>query len=170
MKLSDLITIDTPDNINAETAKLVVDIIISQHAWALLSESPLTQTKKQAFAQYIRALGRLDFTDPEALIIPEPPTITADDFQSPQVDNVQDRALVAAQNIPGWATWSKETAYSWGMTNIGTPLANGRANLPATLTLTTTRAAILQIITILDAIWVMLWALGQMIIAMRNDR
>ena len=78
-------------------------------------------------------------------------------------------ARIAAKNIPNWAMWNETAVYDWGMSNIGTPLAAGRTSLPATLTLTTTRLAILQILTILDAMWLMLWALARMIIAMRDQ-
>jgi len=70
--------------------------------------------------------------------------------------------------IPDWATWTETQALDWGETNIGTPLATGRATLPVTLTLTTARAAILQIITILDAMWTLQKSLGRMVIALRN--
>jgi len=79
-------------------------------------------------------------------------------------------ARPAAKLIANWSTWTEAQANTWGMANIGQPLIDGRANLPATLTLATTRAAIVQIITILDAMWAMQWAMARMIIALRDDR
>jgi hypothetical protein len=81
-----------------------------------------------------------------------------------------DNSRQNAKNIPNWATWDEATAQAWGETNIGTPLAQGRTNLPVTLTLATTRLAILQIITILDAMWTMQWALARMVIALRDKQ
>lgn len=80
------------------------------------------------------------------------------------------KARLNAAAIPNWATWTEAQAQTWGMANIGQPLIDGRANLPASLTLATARAAILQIITILDAMWAMQWAMARMIIALRDDR
>ncbi len=80
----------------------------------------------------------------------------------------QASARADANAIPNWANWTEAEAQSWGMTNIGQPLIDGRANLPASLTLATTRVVILQIITILDAMWAMQWAMARMIIALRN--
>ena len=83
----------------------------------------------------------------------------------------QARTVASSGNaaaIPGWATWTEAQALDWGNTNIATPLTTGRANLPATLTLVTARAAIVAIIDILDKMWVMQWALARLVIAMRD--
>jgi hypothetical protein len=76
------------------------------------------------------------------------------------------RASAAA--IPNWASWTEAEAQTWGSTNIGTPLTTGRANLPATLTLATTRAAIVALLDILDKMWVMMWAMARLLIALRD--
>lgn len=70
--------------------------------------------------------------------------------------------------IPSWATWTEAEALDWGTTNIGTPLANGRNTLPATLTLVTTRAAIVVLLNILDSMWILQTAIIRMMIALRN--
>jgi hypothetical protein len=74
----------------------------------------------------------------------------------------------SAKNIPNWAAWSEAEAQTWGNTNIGTPLANARSSLPATLTLATARAAFVVLLNILDSMWVLLWALTRMVLALRN--
>jgi hypothetical protein len=73
-----------------------------------------------------------------------------------------------AKNIPSWATWDEASALTWGNTNIGTPLTTGRSSLPVTLTLATTRTAIIMLLNILDKMWVMQWALARMVIAIRD--
>jgi hypothetical protein len=80
-------------------------------------------------------------------------------------------ARAAIANIPNWATWDETTALDWGMTNIGTPLANGRDNLPPanTLTFSIVRNIILQIITIMLSMWKMQEAHTKMLIALRNE-
>lgn len=147
-----------------------IDRLVSVWNWAMSNDIPITREKKLEIIAYGRALKRLDLSIPDSIIFPDMPTLTPGDFLPTSIDSVQDGAVTAVKNIPGWATWTKETAYTWGMTNIGTPLAEGRANLPATLTLATARIAIVQILNILDAMWTMQMAYGQMLIAMRNDR
>jgi hypothetical protein len=73
-----------------------------------------------------------------------------------------------AKNIPSWATWSEAEAQTWGNANIGTPLTTGRSSLPETLTLATTRTAIIMLLNILDKMWVMQWSLARMTIALRD--
>ena len=77
-------------------------------------------------------------------------------------------ARAAAKAIPSWATWTEEEALSWATTNIGTPLLEGRNSLPTTLTLTSTRLSILTIITIMDKMFTLQYAIIRMIIALRN--
>jgi hypothetical protein len=80
-------------------------------------------------------------------------------------------ARAAIANIPNWATWDEATALAWGMTNIGTPLADGRANMPvaSAFTFAIVRNIFLQIITILDAMWTLQKAQARMLIALRNE-
>lgn len=70
-------------------------------------------------------------------------------------------------DTPGWATWSEADARAWFDSNIRNPLTQGRASLPTTLTLATTRIAIVALIDILDQMANMLWALARLVIAMR---
>ena len=75
---------------------------------------------------------------------------------------------VNAKAIPSWSTWDVGQANVWVETNIRTPLTNGRANLPATLTLATARAAFVVLFGILDQILILLWSLTRLIIALRD--
>lgn len=77
-------------------------------------------------------------------------------------------AVGAASAIPNWAHWTQEETETWYEANIHQPLVTGRANVPATLTFTSTRAVIMGLITIMDQMAVMLWALARMVIALRN--
>jgi hypothetical protein len=80
----------------------------------------------------------------------------------------QEASKAQAAAIPGWATWDETQAQAWVDTNIGNPLAAGRATLPTTLTLVTVRVVILAILTILDQMLVMLWSMARLVIALRN--
>lgn len=79
-------------------------------------------------------------------------------------------AKVNAAAIPDWAIWTESQAQTWGNTNIGTPLTTARTSLTAmsTLNLTTFKSAMTIVLNILDAMWVMLWALTRMTIALRD--
>jgi hypothetical protein len=79
-------------------------------------------------------------------------------------------AQAAAAAIPNWSSWTAAQANAWGQTNIGTPLTNARTNLEgmATLNLTTFKVAMRALLDILDAMWTLQMAFGQMIIALRN--
>ena len=70
--------------------------------------------------------------------------------------------------IPQWSNWTEAQVLSWVQTNIGTPLASGRANLPQTLTLASIRVAILSLLDILDMMLVMLIAIARLCVALRN--
>lgn len=84
------------------------------------------------------------------------------------VDETQQSAYPEMAAVPGWATWTKTQARTWFDNNIHDPLVDGRAALPPTLTLTTTRIAIVGILDILDQMAVMLWNIARVIIALRN--
>ena len=77
-------------------------------------------------------------------------------------------ARAAAKAIPNWATWTEAEALVWEQTNIGNRITTARNTLPATLTLATTRTAILGLITIFDNIQLLLVALIRLVIALRN--
>ena len=77
-------------------------------------------------------------------------------------------ARINAKAIPNWATWSENEALEWADTNIGTPLSTGRANLPAQLSLATTRMVFLALFDILDQFYIALVAIIRMVIALRN--
>lgn len=75
-------------------------------------------------------------------------------------------------SIAGWANWKRADAEEWKNTNIDTPLKNARTRLSATQTLNITvfKEAITVLLNILDKIMAMLWAIVQMVIALRDDR
>jgi hypothetical protein len=77
-------------------------------------------------------------------------------------------ARAAAKAIPSWATWTETEALAWEQTNIGARITTARTGLPATLTLTTARTAILGLITIFDNIQLLLVALVRLVVALRN--
>ena len=77
-------------------------------------------------------------------------------------------ARTAAKAIPNWAMWTEAEALVWEQTNIGNRITTARNTLPATLTLATTRTAILGLITIFDNIQLLLVALIRLVIALRN--
>jgi hypothetical protein len=81
---------------------------------------------------------------------------------------VSNGAEAAAAAIPSWAHWSEDDAQTWWEDNIHTPLVDGRANLPTTLTLATTRLVFIALLDILDKMAAMLWAMARMMIALRN--
>jgi hypothetical protein len=81
----------------------------------------------------------------------------------------QQAARAHAKAIPSWSSWTEAEILSWIETNIGSPLTTGRANLPATLTLATTRIIFLAILDILDKMQIVLIALARMVVAMRNQ-
>ncbi len=70
--------------------------------------------------------------------------------------------------IPQWSKWNEAQVLSWVKTNIGTPLADGRANIPKTLTLASVRVVIFAILDILDMMLLMLIAIARLCVAMRN--
>jgi hypothetical protein len=82
----------------------------------------------------------------------------------------KDGARTIAVNTNGWFTWTVVQMLSWAQTNIGTPLADGRTNLPTTLTLASARAAFIVLLNILDKMLVMQIAMAKMIIAFRDDK
>lgn len=86
------------------------------------------------------------------------------------VQQVADGAEGAVLSIPGWAHWTAANANAWGQTNIEQPLAQARADLGAlaTLNLTTFKVVVGRLLDILDAMWTLQKALGQMSIALRN--
>lgn len=81
----------------------------------------------------------------------------------------QTNARANAKAIPSWSSWTETETLTWIDTNIGQPLVTGRANLPATLTLATARAAIVTLIGIMDKMLIVLIALARMVVAMRNQ-
>lgn len=74
----------------------------------------------------------------------------------------------AIKVIPNWALWSEPEALAWIQTNIGMPLVNGRANLPVTLTLASTRVVFVAILDILDKMLVVIIAVARLSIALRD--
>ena len=77
-------------------------------------------------------------------------------------------ARINASEIPSWSAWDKTTANAWVETNIRIPLTNGRANLPATLTLATALAAFVVLLNILDQMLILQWATVRMVLALRD--
>lgn len=75
-----------------------------------------------------------------------------------------------AQGVGSWFTWDVAAMSDWVQTNIGTPLANGRANLPASITLANIRPILVAFLDILDKMLVMMIALAKMEIALRDDK
>jgi len=75
------------------------------------------------------------------------------------------QAKTDVDNIPDWATWTQAQAQTWYNANIGTPL---QTDIPATVTLVTTRTILASMLTILRAMGTMLWALARLVIALRN--
>ena len=144
----------------------VLGELVAQTDWAILPDSPVALTKKQIVTQYRRLLLRADLSDPESVEIPESPAITLADFHPIQADNVQGGAVVAAQNIPGWASWTESTAEAWYSEHISAPL---NASLPATISAATNRQILIALISIMRDMGVMLWALARMVIALRNN-
>jgi hypothetical protein len=86
------------------------------------------------------------------------------------IQQVADGAESAVNAIPGWAHWTAAEANTWGQTNIGQPLTQARIDLAAmsTLSLATFKVAMGKILDILDKMWTLQQALGQMVIALRN--
>lgn len=115
----------------------------------------LTPEQQQLFEQIV-AQWQLDL-----------PALLADEVISEQVAAGAEGQALA---VPGWAKWTEAQAESWYNANVSGPLATGRANLPATLTLASTRVVILALLDILDKMAVMLWALARMQIALRNKQ
>jgi hypothetical protein len=101
---------DTTTADKRDELRLTLDNLTKKLVWILLPDSPIKAQKKQAFAQYLRTLRRLDLTDPYSVIFPDDPGITMADFQPTAADDVRDGAMVAAQNIPGWASWPETQA------------------------------------------------------------
>lgn len=95
------------------------------------------------------------------------PAMIADEALSEQIAAGAESQALA---VPGWARWTEAPAESWYSTNISGPLTTGRANLPATLTLASTRVVILALLDILDKIAVALLAITRMQIALRNKQ
>jgi hypothetical protein len=79
------------------------------------------------------------------------------------------QASKTARAIPSWALWTQAEAEAWVNTNIATPLASARTNLPATLTLATARAAFVVLLGILDKMWVLQKANMQMTLSFRDE-
>lgn len=79
-------------------------------------------------------------------------------------------AKAIAQSVNGWFTWDISQMSTWVQDNIGTPLVNGRANLPVSITLTNIRPILVAFLDILDKILVMMIALAKMEIALRDDK
>jgi hypothetical protein len=143
----------------------IINRLVSAWDWAVSDDMPISLMKKQEIIAYRRALKRLDLSEPDSVIIPDVPTVTVDDFLPATADAVQDGAVVAVQSVPGWATWSKAQAVAWYTENIVTPLD---APLPATVSAATNRQIIIALIGVMKDMGVMLWALAQMVIALRN--
>jgi hypothetical protein len=104
--------------------------------------------------------------DVAVIVAAQPQTDTPSDMP------VLERRLASKGNafaIPSWATWDQSEAQTWWSTNIDDVITSGIANLPATLTLATTRTVILQILNVLSKMSTMLWALARMIIALRDN-
>lgn len=74
----------------------------------------------------------------------------------------------AIKAIPAWATYTEAQALQWITSNIGTPLANGRTNLPATITLGNIRPVLIGFLDILDKILVAIIAMTKLIVAIRD--
>lgn len=120
--------------------------------------------------------GRIDFKDtatPQQIATAQ--TILATFDINDPVDhrkmNIEARVIgsnAAIRNIPSWALYSETEGLAWIQTNIGTPLTNGRTNLPATLTLATTRAAFIAILDILDKMLILMIALTRIAVALRD--
>lgn len=78
-----------------------------------------------------------------------------------RVVNSRDTVL----NIPQWATWTEEETRAWYDTNIGNPL---QTNIPATVNLSNIRPILVDMLTIMRAMGIMLWAMARMLLALRN--
>jgi hypothetical protein len=91
---------------------------------------------------------------------------------TPPANKVAARAAVVS--IPSWASWREDEVIAWWETNIHTPLATGRAALPATIPfsaagMTVVRTALIRILDVLDMMATMLWAMARLLVAMRNN-
>jgi len=84
------------------------------------------------------------------------------------IRNREAQAKTNALAVTLWAKCTEADALAWGTTNISAPLANERENLQDTLTLASTRVVILAILDIMGTMWVMLWELARMVIALRD--
>jgi hypothetical protein len=82
---------------------------------------------------------------------------------------VSRNANAAATAIPLWAHYREDEAQAWWETNIHGPLVTGRANLPVTLTLASTRVVIVALLDILDKMAAMMLAMARLIIVLRNN-
>jgi hypothetical protein len=78
-------------------------------------------------------------------------------------------SYISAKNIPNWATWNEQQALDWVQTNIGTPLADGRNQLPVNITLTNIRPILVGFLSILDKMLILLIALTRMVVALRDN-
>jgi hypothetical protein len=95
-----------------------------------------------------------------------PPEPTAEQIAAElKIQTTLSSSLAAAAAIPGWATWTKSQAEAWYTENIVTPLA---ADLPATVSAATNRQVLIALIAVMRDMGVMLWAVAQMVIALRN--
>ena len=74
----------------------------------------------------------------------------------------------ALKAIPDWATYTETQGLAWVETNIGTPLADGRATLPANITLTNIRPVLVKFLDILDKMLFLLIVLVRVVIALRD--
>jgi len=115
---------------------------------------------------------RVDYSDlATPLQMAQGEAIVAEHVPIDPVQQVADGSIDAAIVIPGWAHWDTATANAWGQTNIEQPLTQARADLSAMalLNLTTFKVVIGRLLDILNAMWTLQRALGQMIIALRNN-
>lgn len=178
MKTSDLWTslFSTDEKTTVEKwayIKLYRDKLLLDCHWTQLPDAILSPSEKALWKTYRETLQGLEFAFalPDNVVIPDPPIITSTP-QTPEIISARAKwkaARVNAKAIPLWATWTPAEAQTWGDDNIGTPLVNAWANLPATLTLATARAAFIVILNILDQMWILQKAMAQMVLALRDQ-
>lgn len=149
--------------------------LVALSAWSQLPNAILSTDEKMTWDNYIGALQDLAVTypNPQDVVFPDPPG-TPINQSTQEFREARARRISAPQEMStvgnGWPTYTRQQALDWVQTNIGTPLVDGRAQVPLAplFTFAITRLSILKILDILDKMLVLQIAMLKMIIALRN--